>query len=537
MRDTSTPTVVIGAVLASAATITWLALVAAYWTFTVDDTFILLRYADHVARGIGPTWNVDGPPAEGYTSPLWVAVLAIARGFGATSVLAPKVLGVLAMGAAIALVARLAWRVAERTERGAVAIEVQPALASGCAAFVMAAWPATAIHSVSGMETALATCLVAAYALALVETLETRTAARAATAAALGLAASLARPELNLFVALASLLALTRLDGPGRARFALSVLALHVIPGAIYFAWRVRYYGLWLPLPFYVKAALPGTTFAGVDEALGFARALLVERIDVGIAVAVGVVGARRSLAPLALAALAVWLFFFVPAHEMGFDHRYPFPIVPVLAACAGVGVARIAGWLRAPSGRAWSPAAMASIVAVSAFASSAPHLAGSLAEKRDYGAGIERAHARIGRALHELGGAIDRPVIAALDVGAIAYFSQWTVIDTWGLNEPRVARTGRRDAEPVLAESPSVVIVVSSRADRFAPHFEHEQALWDGAHARGMAQVARFEFLPDYQLLALATPGSPVASALEAASSTRASALASAEPPSARAP
>ncbi|UJR79530.1 hypothetical protein [Sandaracinus amylolyticus] len=527
MRDTSTTTVVISAALAGVATITWLALVVAYWTFTVDDTFILLRYADHVARGIGPTWNVGAPPAEGYTSPLWVAVLAIARGFGATSVLAPKVLGVLAMALAIALVARLAWRLAQITRHGS------PALASASAAFVIAAWPATAIHAISGMETALATCLVAAYALALVETIEAGGASTALTAAtaSLGLAASLARPELNLFVALASMLALVRLDRSSRARFAASVLVLHAIPGAIYFAWRARYYGLWLPLPFYVKAALPGTTFAGAEEALGFARALLIERVEVGIAVAIGVATARRALVPLIVAALAVWLFFFVPAHEMGFDFRYPFPIVPVLAASAGLGVARIARWLCAPLERAWSPAAVASIVAISAFASSAPHLPGSLAEKRDYGAGIERAHARIGRALHDLGDTIDRPVVAALDVGAIAYFSQWTVLDTWGLNEPRIARTGRRDAEPVLAESPSVVIVVSSRADRFAPHFEHEQALWDGARARGMTQVARFEFLPDYQLLALAAPGSPVASALAVASSPSTAALASAPP------
>jgi hypothetical protein len=41
------------------------------------------------------------------------------------------------------------------------------------------------------------------------------------------------------------------------------------------------------------------------------------------------------------------------------------------------------------------------------------------------------------------------------------------------------------------------------------------------------MAQVARFEFLPDYQLLALAMPGSALASAFAAAASPSALAIA----------
>ena len=41
-----------------------------------DDTDITLRYARHVAQGLGPRWNPAGAPVEGFTSPLHVFSVA-----------------------------------------------------------------------------------------------------------------------------------------------------------------------------------------------------------------------------------------------------------------------------------------------------------------------------------------------------------------------------------------------------------------------------------------------------------------------------
>jgi hypothetical protein len=206
---------------------------------------------------------------------------------------------------------------------------------------------------------------------------------------------------------------------------------------------------------------------------------------------------------------LAIWLFLFLPAHEMGYDFRYFEPLVPLLAAT-------IAGGLVAARERIGRAALFApAVFAIVTVFSIEPWLEASIAEKRDYGRGIERAHAALGRALHALRPRVSRPVLATLDCGAIAYYSRWTVIDTWGLNEPRIATTGRRDPEYVLAARPEVVVVVSARRDAFVPHFEHERALWDRARARGYEHVASYEFLPDYHLFVLTAPGSPVGPAL----------------------
>ncbi len=58
-------------------------LLVAYWAVgsllaagPVDDTYIFLRYAENLARGHGPVFNV-GERVEGYTSPLWLLCLGL----------------------------------------------------------------------------------------------------------------------------------------------------------------------------------------------------------------------------------------------------------------------------------------------------------------------------------------------------------------------------------------------------------------------------------------------------------------------------
>src|SRR4051794_30815223 len=41
-----------------------------------DDPMISMRYARNVAAGFGAVWNRGGPRVEGFSNPLWVAVMA-----------------------------------------------------------------------------------------------------------------------------------------------------------------------------------------------------------------------------------------------------------------------------------------------------------------------------------------------------------------------------------------------------------------------------------------------------------------------------
>jgi len=48
------------------------------WFFAgslIDDAFIFFRYADNLLAGLGPVFNA-GERVEGFTSPLWLLLLA-----------------------------------------------------------------------------------------------------------------------------------------------------------------------------------------------------------------------------------------------------------------------------------------------------------------------------------------------------------------------------------------------------------------------------------------------------------------------------
>lgn len=495
----------VAAAVSVGAVVVFALLVRAYWVYTVDDTYIFLRYARHLATGAGLTWNAGEAPAEGYTSFAWTVLLALPHLVRVDAVVAAKAMSVGCMLAAAGAAARLAWRLGE--EAG---VDVAGRwLAAGVTAMLVLTPFAAAVHAVSGMETALATLLVTLYGLGIARVVRDRDrsdgrAPWAMTVCGLGL--GLTRPEGNLLVVVATVVLVASLPRGAHGRVVRAFAVGHVAPGALYFAWRLVRYRHLLPLPFYVKAVAPTVTLAGAPECLELLRLVMIAQPWIGVPLVVGIAGARRCAAVRAIVAgvAAWWLFFLLPAHEMGYDLRYLWPLVPSLMAIAGAGVARLHARVaaRVPS---VVPAALLSIaIAATAYR----HLDGSLAEKRDYGGGVLRAHAALGRALAASRPAGPRAVVAALDCGAMAYYADgWSVIDTWGLNDPEIALAaahGGRSAERILQRDPTVVVVISQRRDAFVPHFDYEGPLYTQALARGYRHESTYAFLPDYQLWVL---------------------------------
>src|SRR5580658_10079064 len=71
------------------------------WGFTVDDALISVRYARHVASGVGWRFNAGGPATDGVTPLPWPVMLAPLAGADALTVLGrAKGLGLLVWGAA-----------------------------------------------------------------------------------------------------------------------------------------------------------------------------------------------------------------------------------------------------------------------------------------------------------------------------------------------------------------------------------------------------------------------------------------------------
>jgi len=135
-----------GAALGPAALAAALGLVhvALYWgTGPIDDDYIVQRYAANLLAGHGFVFNPGGEAAEGFTSPLWLAVALVLHTSGAAGDGAVKVLGGLALALAAAVGAQLGAARATGRQRWLAAWP----------GYATAASPALAYHAVAGLGT------------------------------------------------------------------------------------------------------------------------------------------------------------------------------------------------------------------------------------------------------------------------------------------------------------------------------------------------------------------------------------------------
>jgi hypothetical protein len=216
---------------------------AIFGRYIADDAGISLAYARNIVAGFGPVLYPGGEAVEGYSNPLWVALLGVGAAIhldGADGVPMMKTLG-LAFGAATLLATVAAARTAYPDD-----VRVRwfaPALLASLTPFVF--WTA------SGLENALyAFVLVAAVVLQLRELNDARR--KPWSAVAIG-AVALTRPEGVAFAA--GFLVHRVVCGDRRARV-FAWIALFSIIYAAFLASRLVVFGEWLPNTYYAKVDL-----------------------------------------------------------------------------------------------------------------------------------------------------------------------------------------------------------------------------------------------------------------------------------------
>jgi hypothetical protein len=399
--------------------------------FPLDDAWIHLHFARHLAEGQGFAYN-PGQPVAGSTGPLWTALLGGLFALAGSQPRLAKLAGVLAGAAAAVAAGRLtrAWT-GDRV------------LAAGAGALAALAGP-LAWGSLSGMEVSLAALLVTAALLA-------HARGRAAAAAVMVGLAALARPEALL---LGPLLWAAGPLSPGRAL--VWTVALGVVLGP-WVGFSLATTGT--PLPATAAAKVEGGLVGyllGVREPL--AQALLVRpwrfladhaawlwSVDVLLPVlllpglwllarrhgrAAALPASLLLLHPLGMALLAPYR---PPSFQEG---RYGIHLLPLAAAVAMAGLAALPGSrLR----RAGTGLVLAAALAVLWPA------AGRYARAVE---NIESMQVRLGRWVERHTPREAR--LALNDVGAIAYLSRRQVVDLMGLVTPAIL-PARRDGEAGL--------------------------------------------------------------------------------------
>jgi arabinofuranosyltransferase len=455
----------------------WLA--AESWGLTVDDAYIVARYADNAAQHGQLAFNLGEPAVEGVTSPALLAVAWLAAVVGADPIVALKLFG--AAGLVAAALAMLA--LVEELRLAAPARSVS-------AAYFLS--PEVGTFASAGLETApfIALCLGLLWALA-------RAVKDPQRGFALGIVAGSAvavRPEGVVVGAIVWLVwALPRWSSHRRIVLRAAIAWLAPIVGVT--AIRLALFGTLLPNTYYAKMG------GGFDPTFlhGLAAVIGVELWDL-VVIAVGIVVTTRLVSPdvqapdrrsreVAVAAMAsvavIAAAYCRHALVMNYAHRFQHHLVPLLWAAAmplvGWAGRSLAWWWRATNGRrraAWGVALALAAVA-SGCTRRRPVAEGQAKYRAHYRHVMDHDSAGVATWVREH--LPEDAVIACYpDAGLVPYRSGRRAIDFGRINDATLARTSIAESDYFFAREPEVLIVWSRSATRlWSPQ---AQALVDDA-------------------------------------------------------
>lgn len=429
----------------------------------LDDDAILYRYGVNLARGLGLVYD-PGQRVEGFTAPPLVCFHALVERAGLDHVAASRALGYASFAAVVALLA-LAWRT------------VLPRASLPWPALLASAAPAFAFHANAGLGTLPAAACVAFWLLG-----EARRSfgARAPRGADVALGcACLVRPELLLL----ALAAAARLAARREWERAIATLA----PPLAWLAFRVAYFGAWLPNTYHAKKLTFGEDlWRGGAYVLDASTSLLVPLV----LLVVGLSLKKRDVEELRLRAALAFLVAAAGVVFVGGDHmplsRLLVPAFPLLGLAVMLHL-----FTRGPRHVPATLAALGMIATIQLRQTQRDECEASFDQ-------LERRWRAVGVALRER--AAPGTVVATEAIGFVGFESRLPIVDMLGLVDPAIAHTAphleaemkghtKFDASIVLAREPDVILLGNGMldADGKVPVFVSQRGLV--AHPRFAAE------------------------------------------------
>lgn len=459
-----------------------------YMPFLCDDALISLRYAKQLIDGQGLTWN-PGERVEGYSNLLWVLSAAALGRLGLDLIGSVRVLGFLGMGASVAAVLY-----------AHPPASLPTALLALLALLFLPLSGSFAVWTIGGMEQPLVAGLLAwAIVLCYPRLERNRVSLKEMQWPGLCLALlCLTRPDAPLFTGGAALAIL--LTGGARheaLRKAVGLVALPLFFCLLQLAFRLSYYGEWVPNTALVKFdpsakhALDGLRYLGAGAvsilpllALAAASVLLSLR--------------RNFLRPRAMLLgilTVIWTMYVVIIGGDIFPAwRHFVPLLVLLVLMVAIG----GDWVGRHAGpRQFAGVSVAGALLLGAFVflqMRDPANAFGISERWEWDGQV------IGTLLKQAFGA-QQPLLAVDAAGSLPYWSELPSLDMLGLNDyylPRHRPKGSRtigighdlgDGQYVLGRAPDLVVFGiatggevgffrSAREMQEDPRFSREYAL-----------------------------------------------------------
>jgi len=322
------------------ASLVLLALHATEYAFLTDDAYISFRYARNLSEGHGLVFNPGFERVEGYTNFLWVLILAAFNSLGAAPHVCAHYLTLALTAVLWLLVVWFAARSQAPSDRAWLVIA--PAL-------FLASTRSFAVWSTSGLETRLFEVLIIGGVFRMMVEFESHREeghTRAPLAAVLFALATLTRPDgllISAGVFMVGAIHVLKSRSAEFKRFAAGMGVYALIVGG-HFAFRLSYYGEWLPNTFYAKVGDTLRWRLGFTYLAAFALEYAAYLWIPMLAAAVHLHAKRRSLVvPLLFAAIVVPHAVYVAA--IGGDHfeyrpldlYFPFAFLLVLDGARNV--------------------------------------------------------------------------------------------------------------------------------------------------------------------------------------------------------
>ena len=414
----------------------------------LEDAAMLMRYARNLAEGHGIVWNIGEPPVDGATDFLFMVASAALIKLGLTVEQSVRSLG---FASHLLTVLIVYW-----TNRRIHNSNIPFALLSGL--YLVVGTGLTYVAAYFGTPFfALAASSTWALGLLLVKK-ETPSIWLSLAFAFSGLTTALIRPE-GVLLALWMLLAVILLRGLRRSMPIIGVFgSVFLVFGLAYFLWRWGYFGYPLPNPFYKKGA-GGLHWYSLSAS--FANTL---RLCLPFAV-ISILGFRsRETTKLTLAFLLPILgfasAFVLISNEMNFAARYQYALLPIV----------LMSWTPLLSGLdlSWPRRAEVRergvyILALLALSASIIHY--SWTQNCSLSGSISICQGSLERdGLYEVAQMLSEYrdqgyTLATTEAGLLPYYSGWTAIDTYGLNDPWIAHNGAVTPEYLDRYKPEVIM------------------------------------------------------------------------------
>lgn len=423
------------------AVIIFMLIIRDVYAFGVDDSFIFYRYAENLANGHGFVFNPGEAPGEGFTSWVWLLLLAFFHYIGVELILAAKILGIMFHFLAAFFLVLLVVKALDAGDNSPSKVTALILAGSFLLNYRLLA------HSMSGMETSLYV-----FSLILLVYLTTR---------ALQAPPSTGR-RWWLYISIAAAgIFLVRPEGIAAGGISLLALALHrgkellavktwfyvfiglAAPLALFVTWKIIVFGYPLPHSFYHKLIVIDTEYG---EAL---RQLLLFFKSCWWLIAAAIPMSLYTIIKRKKYLFLYYLFLFIfmaalylvfyPA--MNYLHRFYMPYLPLLLVMMAPGIYFLVektGYVK--------NSALRMVIAFLLFF--------ILAQGMNFNTGVSRfkvknwsklvdpgvSRARLGVLMDRLPPGV---VVANTEMGVIPFYSGLTCIDMAGLTDPHTAHHG----------------------------------------------------------------------------------------------